>query len=220
MINKHKKIWAHYERLRLILGLYITLFFAVPILSLCFSYLIHSKEIDSGVQDAVKMALLSGFKCYAIIMSVVTVLFVIWGLFYSATVEFTDSTIKYYSWIFSKKSRNIPYKDITDVVFSDGLWQHRGKYEHGRKIRIFNKNNLILMLDLYYKLCIVIILELNEKKIWLVGENRHLNSIDNYFKINYNALSYEQQKILLKFYCKFSRNKYKTGEEILKKNYT
>ncbi len=214
MVNEHKKIWAHYEQLKTILGYYITLFFVVPVLSLCFSGLAHSTEIDSGGQDAVKMAMLIGLKWYAIIMPIITMLFIIWFLCYSGTVEFTDNSIRYYRWIFSKKSRNISYNECTKCVFSDGLWRKRGEYVGGRKIRIFNKDNIILEIELYYKLCLSLIFKLNEKKVWLVDDARHLRTIDNYFKIDFMELPYEQQQALLKYYCKIIR-KYKTGEEIL-----
>lgn len=116
MVNRHKKLWAHYEHIKHLLGTYIALFFLIPFLSLCFSYLAHSAEIDSGVQDAVKSALLIGLKWYAIIMPIVTVLFIIRFLYNSDTVEFTDASIKYYRWIFSKQSRSISLKEITECV--------------------------------------------------------------------------------------------------------
>lgn len=215
MVNEKRKIWAHYEQLKSILGHYITLFFTVPVFSLGFSYLAHSKEIDSGVQDAVKMAMLIGLKWYAITMLIVTVLFIIWAFYYSDTVECTENTIKYYRWISSKESRNISYNECTKCVFSDGLWQKRGEYVRGRKVRIFNKSNIILEMDLYYKLCLSLILKLSIKKIWLIDDDLHLRTIDNYFKIEFTELPYEQQQALLKYYCKLTRTKYKTGEEIL-----
>ena len=214
---KNNKLLAHYEQLRFILGFYIALFFTVPLLSLGLSCLAHSTEIDAGVQGAVKSALLIGLKWYAIIMPIVSVLFIIWFLCYSDTVKVTDISIKYYRWIFSKKSRSISFNEITNCVFCDGLWLHSGKYVHGRKIRIYNKKNLILELDIYYKVCFLLVLKLGEKKIQLVGENMHLKTIDNFYKITFRELSCEQQVALLKYYCKFPGSKYKTGEEILKK---
>ena len=217
---KKQKLWAHYEQLKAILGYYITLFFVVPFCSLCFSALAHSKEIDGGVQGAVRTALLIGLKWYAVIMPIITVLFIIWFLCYSDRVEFTDNSILYYRWLFSKKTRTIPYDKITACVFSGGLWKHKGGYKRGRKIFIYNKNEVILEPELYYKLCLSIALILREKKIRVIGENSNLKTIDSYFKIDFMSLSYEQQLKILKYYCKFTRIKYKTGEEILNKKRT
>lgn len=216
MVKKQKKLWAHYEQVKYLLGTYIALFFLVPFSAFCISFLAHSAEIDSGVQDAVKSALLIGLKWYAIIMPIVTVLFIIRFLYNSDTVEFTDTSIKYYRWIFSKQSRSINFNEITKCVISEGLWLYKGEYERGRKIRIFNKDNVILKLDLYYKVCFSIVLKLTDKKVWLVDDNSHLRAIGNYFKIDFINLPYEQQMLLLKYYCKFPPRKYKTGEEVLK----
>ena len=140
-----KKLWAHYEQLRTIIGIYITLFFIVPVCSVLMSCLLHSSEIEAGIEGAVKVAILSGLKWYGIIMPIVTVLFVIWFLYYSDFVHFTDTCIQYYSWIFSKKFREIPYDIITQVVFCDGLWRHKGEYYRGRKIIFYNKNYIHLL---------------------------------------------------------------------------
>jgi hypothetical protein len=216
MKNK-QKLWAHYEQLTTILGYYITLFFAVPILLLCFSCLAHSAEIDAKAQDAVKIVFLSGLKWYAIIMPIITILFIIWFIFYSDRVEFTDDSILYYRWLWSKKSYRTFYDEITECVFNDGLWRRKNDYVSGRKILLYHRNDVILRFDLYDKLCLVVLSTLNGKKIRLVDDSHALQSIDNYFKIDFMSLPQEQQLKLLKYYCKLTRPKYKTGEEILRK---
>lgn len=55
------------------------------------------------------------------------------------------------------------------------------------------------------------------KKIWMVGENNHLKTVDNYYKIDFMSLSLEHQWAVMKDYCKGNRPKYRTGEEILRK---
>ena len=215
MVNK-QKLWAHYEQIRTIWGTYIALFFCVPALSLCFSCLAHKTEIDAEFQAGLKLALLVGLKWYAVIMPIITVLFVIWFIFYSDRVEFTEDSILYYRWIFSKKSYRTLYNEITKCILSDGLWLRQGKYVHGRKIIIYNKDTIILTLDLYYKLCLPFILNLSEKKVQLVDDNGKLKSINNYFKIDFTSLHCDQQLTVLKYYCKLCRTKYKTGEEILR----
>ena len=212
-----KKLWAHYEQLRFIVGVYITLFFGVPLLSLGFSYLVHSSDIEDGVQGALRIAMLSGLKWYGIIMSIVTVLFVLWFLYYSDVVQFTDTCIQYYSWMFSKKFREIPYDKITQVVFCTGLWRRKGEYYRGRKIIFFNKNNIIFEPEISPELCLTVMLTLAKERIWLVNDNRNLRRVDDYFKIDFMALTQEQQLAILKYYCKLTRTKYKTGEEILRK---
>ena len=133
-----KKLWAHYERLKFIGGTYIALFFAVPLLSLGFNYFIYSSDIEDGVNGALWLAMLSGLKWYGIIMPLITVLFVLWFLYYSDTIDFANTSIQYHSWVFSKKYHEIPYSKITQVVFCNGLWKHKGEYYRGRKI-IFYK---------------------------------------------------------------------------------
>lgn len=216
MVNIPKKLWVHCGRVKSNLDTYIALFILGPVLTMGFSYLIHAKEINGGVQGAVKTALLIGLKWYAIIMPIVTVLFVIWFLFYSDTIEFTDDCIKYYRWIFSKKARNIFYDNITECVISDGLWEHQGKYLPGRVIRIYNKNKIVLLLGLYYKICLAIIFKLSDKKVRLVGENDKLITVDKYFKIDFMSLTYEQQVKLMKRYCRLAGAKYKDAKQILK----
>lgn len=176
----------------------------------------HSSEIDAGVYGAVKFALLRGLEWYAVIILSVTVLFTIWFICYSDRVEFTDSAILYYRYIFSKKSRVVPYNQITECVFNDGFWLPKGECVSGRKILFYNKNDVILYLDLYYKLCLSVLLNLSEKKVWLVDDDTEkLETINNYFKIDFMNLSSEHQLKILRYYCKLTRTKYKTGEEIL-----
>ena len=210
-----RKLWAHYERLKFIVGTYITLFLSVPVLSILMSCLLHSSEIDAGGEGALKIAILSGLKWYGIIMPIVTVLFALWFLYYSDTVQFTDTCIQYYSWIYSKKYREIPYNKITQVVFCDGLWRHKGEYYRGRKIIFFNKNNIIFEPEISPELCLTVMLNLAKERVWLVNDNRNLKRVDAYFKIDFMSLSYDQQLAILKYYC--NRAKYKTGEEILRK---
>ena len=96
MVRKNKKLWAHYEQVKKILWIYLTLFLSVPVLAVCFSLLSHSREIDAGVEYAVKTAILVGLKWAAIILPILAVLFFIWFLFNSDTVELTETSIKYW----------------------------------------------------------------------------------------------------------------------------
>ena len=210
-----KKLWAHYERLRFIIDTYITLFFSIPILSILMSCLLNSSAIDAGVEGAVKIAILNGLKWYGIIMPIITVLFAIWFLCYSNIVVFTDKSIQHYAWIFSKKYREISYDKITQVVFCDGLWRRKGEYYRGRKIVFLNKNNIIFEPEISPELCLTIMLTLNKERIWLVNDDCYLRRVNDYFKIEFMNLAYNQQLTVLKYYCKGT--KYRTGEEILKK---
>ena len=91
-----KKFWTHYEQVRFIIEGYITLLFTIPYISLAISSLTRMSEIEAGVEGALKTAILNGLKWYAIIMSVVTVLYAVWFLRYSDRIEWTDNCIKYY----------------------------------------------------------------------------------------------------------------------------
>ena len=212
---KRKKLWAHYEQVKFILGFYITLFFFVPFSTFCISFLVHSKEIDTVAQEGITLAVQGALKWYAIIMPIITVLFIIWFLFYSDTVEFTDTSIKYYRWLFSKSARNISYNQIAECVLAGRLWNNKRKRTRGRKIILFNKS-IIAAFDIYSKLALMLALNLDESKFRLVGDNGNLITIDKYFNIDFMSLNFEEQLIILKYYCSF-KTKYKTGEEILKK---
>ena len=214
-MGKSKKLWAHYEQVKTIIGLYIVLFFAVPALSLMISYIVYSAEIEAGEQGALEMALQVGLKWYAILMPIITVLFLVWFLYYSGKVEFTDASLNYYPYIFSKTPRIIHYNEVTECIISDGLWKHKSKYIHGRKVMFFNKNNIILSLGLFPKLCLCIILIFDHNKVKIIDDNEHCRSIDGYFKVNFFDLKREEQLKILKYYCKFTRTRYKTGKEIL-----
>ncbi len=214
-----KKLWAHYEELRFIIGLYITLFFVVPILSVLMSCLLHSSEIDGGVDGAVRSAILSGLKWYGIIMPIVTVLFAIWFLYYSDTVTFTDTCIQYYSWLGSKKIREIPYDEISQCVIAGRLWftNRSLRRPRNRKIILYNKGNIIITFDIYSKLALMLILYLGEDRFKLVSDKGNLKMISKYYNIDFMSLNCIDQLKILNYYCKFNYPKYKTGEEILKK---
>lgn len=143
-MKKNRKLWAHYERLKFIVGTYIALFLVVPILSVLMSCLLHSSEIDAGAEGAVSVAILNGLKWYGIIMPIVTVLFVLWFLYYSDVVQFTDTCIQYYSWMFSKKFREIPYDKITQVFFVTDYGGIKGNIIGGEKLYFLIKRILFL----------------------------------------------------------------------------
>ncbi len=218
MVNKEQKLLAHHEQIKTIIGIYIALFITVPILALCFSYLVYSSKIDAGVQGAVKLALLSGLKWYAIIISIITVLFTIWFLFYADKVKFTDSSIEYYRWIFSKKTRKIVYEDITECVLAGRLWNNERKRTRSRKIVLFNKAKIIITFDINFKLSLMLLLKLGEQKFKLVSEKGNLSSISKYFDIDFMSLTYDAQLKILQYYCSFTKYKYKSGAEILDNN--
>ena len=213
-----KKFWTHYEQVRFIIEGYITLLFTIPYISLAISSLTRMSEIEAGVEGALKTAILNGLKWYAIIMSVVTVLYAVWFLRYSDRIEWTDNCIKYYyAGIFSKKFRKIPYDKITRVVLCDGLWWHNGDYYRGRKIIFFNKNDIIFELEISPKLCLSVMMIFAQERVWIVNQKQRLKKVDDYFKIDFMGLTQDQQLALFKFYCKPARADYKTGEEILRK---
>ena len=189
----------------------------MPLLSLDFGYLVHSSDIEDGVQGALRIAMMGGLKWSGIIMPTVTVLFALWFLYYSDFVCFTDTCIQYYSWIRTQKFREIPYDKITQVVFCDGLWWHKREYYRGRKIVFYNKNIIIFEPEISPELCLSVMLTLAKERIWLVNDGCNLRRVNDYFKIDFMRLSHKQQLAILKYYCKLTRTKYKTGEEILKK---
>ena len=214
-----KKLWAHYEQLRFIVGFYIALFFAIPLLSLGFSYLVHSSDIEEGVQGALRIAMLNGLKWCGIIMPIVTVLFVLWFLYYSDVVQFTDTCIQYYSWMFSKKFREIPYDEINQCVLSGKLWLTNRSLQRPRhrKIILYNKGTVIITFDIYSKLALMLILYLGEDRFKLVSDKGNLKTVSKCYNIDFMSLSCIDQLKILNYYCKFNSPKYKTGEEILKK---
>ena len=213
-----KKLWAHYEQIKFIIGLYIALFFSVPLLSLGFSVLANSSDIEGGVQGALRIAILSGLKWYGIIMPIVTVLFALWFLYYSDRVSFTDACIQYSSWIFAKRFREISYDKISQCVLSVRLWTTNSSLRRPRhrKIILYNKGNIIITFDIYSKLALMLALCLGEDRFKLVSHKGNLKTISKYYNVNFMNLNNEEQLIILNYYCKFN-SKYKTGEEILRK---
>lgn len=218
MVKEHKRLWAHYEKVKELIIIYFVLFFIVLFLAICFSLLTHQTEIDGGKQGAVTDAILIGLKWYAIIMPIITVLFAVGFLVCSDYVKFTEKSLKYYRWIFSKQSRNIPFDDITDCVVLAKIWKNKRDNETRRRITLFNKNQIVLQLDIYYKLALKLFLSLDDKRFRLVGEKGNLNTVSKYYNIDFENLNQEEQLKLLKDYCRFNKRKYKTGEEILQKN--
>lgn len=215
MVKIHEKIWANYEQLKSIIGYYIALFCVLPLILILLSMIATGEVINSGEWSIIKPALIRGLKWAAIIMPIITALFVVWFLFYTDTVVFLDDSIVYYRWIFSKEGRTISYNEITECVFNDGLWKHNGRYITGRFILIYNKNKLILKMGLYYKLCQAIAIRLFDKELGLIDEDCKLKSIDDYFKVDFMSLSDGEQLAILKYYCKLMQGKYRTAEEIL-----
>lgn len=148
-----------------------------------------------------------------------TVLFIVWFLYRSDGVECTDNAIKYYRWIFSKKSREIHYDEVTRCLLCGRIWLYKRRYLHGSVIRFFNKGDVILTTELYAKLGLALIYNLGDTKVEVIDDdNMKPRNIDRYFeryfKTGFMSLSYEDQLKLLHYYCKNSR--IKTAEEILK----
>lgn len=214
MVKSYKKIWANYEELKSIIGYYIALFCVLPLILMLLSMLVTGEAINSGEWSVIKPALIRGLKWDAIAMPIITMLFIIWFLFYTDTVVFLDESMIYYRWIFSKEGRIISYNEITQCVFNDGLWKHKGKYRRGRFVVIYQKKHLLLKVGLYYKICIELA-RVFPAKVRLTNEGCNLRTLDNYFKVDFMSLSYDQQLAVLKYYCKLMRGKYRTAEEIL-----
>ncbi len=217
MVESGKKLWAHYEQLSSIIGIFISLFFLLPMCVICFSIL-FSGALEAGDNGAVKSAIIEGIKWSAVINSIITALTVVRIIWYSDRVELNDNSIKYYRTIFSKEpKRIISFNEITECVYNDGLWRHKGRYNRGRKIIIYNKNEILIEIGLNNKLCLLIISKLSSQKVRLVDENLNLKTLSNYFKVDFMNLKEEEQLKLLKYYCKITRTKHKTAEELLYK---
>lgn len=217
LVNPKNRIWARYISLDLMAGWYIGLFFAIPAVSMCYGALSHSEEIDGGVPNAVRDALLGGLMWGLIILAAVTVLFLCLFLLRSATVEFTENELRYYPRLWSKKARVIPYETITKCVFMNEL-QDKRKIEYCGKILLYHEDDVILNLQLYAKLCAEFIKRLDDEKVFFTDSNFSPRTVDRYFALDFRALPYEQQQKLLKYYCDYVKFKgEKTGEELLRK---
>lgn len=215
MVIKQQKLWAYYETLKDILGYYITLLFTFPLLSLGFNLLVRSHDIDTGVQGAVKEAILSGFKWYAIIMLIITLLFAVWFIFKSGRIEFTDNSVLYFEYMFSKEKREIPYEQITQCIVLANIWNSKLNNKSKRRITLFDKDQVVLEADIYFVLAHKLYVKLGDNKFRLVGDNGNLITIGKYYKIDFANLNCEEQLMILKNYCRFMKKKYKTGEQIL-----
>lgn len=216
MVKKQKRYWAHKYTVQEIFGLYIALIFVALGFALAFHCLANSKEIDAGVEGAIRNSILSGLKSYGIAMAVITYLSFLWFILRSDRVELTETSIVYYRTVFTKTPRIIDYTKVTKCVYNGGLWCRRGKYVYKKNIILYYKDAIIIEFELNYRLCAALFLCLG-KRVWLVDDNNHLRSIDHYYKIDFASLTDEQRLAILKQYCKLNRPKYKTGEQIIKK---
>lgn len=217
MVENGKKLWAHYEQLSSIIGIFISLFFLLPMCVICFSIL-FSGALEAGYNGAVESAIIEGIKWSAVINSIITALTVVRIIWYSDRVELNDNSIKYYRTIFSKEpKRIISFNEITECVINGGLWNSKRIRTRKRNIIVFNKSNIIITFDIYYKLALILALKLGMIKFRVVGETGNLNTLNKYFKVDFMSLKEEEQLKLLKYYCKITRTKHKTAEELLYK---
>lgn len=219
MSKKSAKLWAHSETIKkTIVEGYIIVFIATLIVSPCISALVHSEEIDAGLHNAVRDAVLIGLQWFAIIMAVITVLCTVWFLCYSDRVVITDTGIEYYRWLFAKKKKHIPADIITECVLCARLWNDKRERRRGNKILLFHKATTIMIFDISDKLALALVKLLGEYKFKIVDDKGGMTRISHYYKIDFMNLSSEQQLAILEYYYKFDLKKYyKTGEEILKK---
>lgn len=219
MSKKSAKLWAHSETIKkTIVEGYIIVFIAALIVAPCISALVHSEEIDAGVHNAVRDAVLIGLQWFAIIMAVITVLCIVWFLCYSDRVVITDTGIEYYRWVFAKKKKHIPADIITECVLCARLWNDKRERRRGNKILLFHKATTIMIFDISDKLALALVKLLGEYKFKIVNDKGGMTSISHYYKIDFMNLSTKQQLAIFEYYYKFDLKKYyKTGEEILKK---
>lgn len=89
--------------------------------ALSFHYLANSKEIDAGVEGAIRDLFLNGLKSYGIAMAVITYLSFLWFILRSDRVELTETSIVYYRTIFTKSPKIIDYTKVTKCVYNGGL---------------------------------------------------------------------------------------------------
>ena len=212
----NKKYWAHYLGLIKIIQIYITFFFFVPFLSICFGALAYRAEINAGLQGAIKIAIIDGLKWGAIIMATITLIFIIWLLINLDRIECTNASIKYYRWIFSNKSQEISYEKIHQCVLGGWTWRYHGEYLEAGKIRFFNKGDLILVIDLYPQLALVLLHSLGAQKVKVIDEKyENCKEINKYFQIDFMCLTHGEQLKFLKNYCNFDRKLKAMTKEII-----
>lgn len=217
MNEKRIRYWAHYIKLRNIIGCYIGIIFAGMGIIVGCTCLANSEEIDAGIEGALEAAVLQGFEYYGVVMAVYTVITLLWLLWRSDRVELTDTSILYYRTIFSKQAREIDIDRVTKCVFNGRIWVHTIGHARGLRILVLTERDaLITFFDLNRKLCVAM-LRAFPKKCWLVGESRRLKTVDNYFKIDFSSLTIEEQWAAMKDYCNGKGDLDKTGEEMLRK---
>ena len=214
-MGKSKKLLAHYEQVKTIIGLYIVLFFAVPALSLMISYVVCSAEIEAGEQGALETALQVGLKWYAILMPIITVLFLVWFLYYSGKVEFADASLNYYPYIFSKTPRIIHYNEVTECVLVGRLWNSKRRVRRIREIMLYSQGNVIITFDISSRLALMLVLFLGEDKVKIVSDRGNLVTLSKFYDIKFTELNNAEQLKILNYYCKLNYPRYKTGKEIL-----
>ena len=198
MIKPDKKILAHYEKVKFIISLILGAIFVALVLFGSIGLILF--ELD------IKLAALFCLKWCAIILPAVIVLLLAILFYYSDAVIFKEDSLFYYRCFFSKKSKEISYDKITECIISDGLRKHAGEYIRGRKIYLYNKNNLLAKYDIYSSLMYMCILKLGERKVRVVDNNLRLKTLSSQYNVNLEELSSEQKWRICKHYCKLMKS--------------
>lgn len=214
MVNKNKRFLTRYEKLDTIIKDYILLMFLFLLIAIYISLMKRAKDIDAGVPGTVGRAIFEGAKWTFIAMPLITVISVLRLIYNSSSVLLTENSMRCFKNILSKEYTEIFYDEIAFCVVKGRLWIYKGKKVWGRNILFYNKNRAIASFGIYAELALNLYLKIQDK-LKLVGENETLTTIDKYFKINFANLTYDEQLALLKYYCKMTYTKYKTGEQIL-----
>ena len=208
MSRIEKKHLAHLQKIKEIVAYAIVTVVLVPLVAFCLGLALNDVSVSIAFAVCRKWSL--------IILPPLLAILLFFAFFCSDYIKFKDKSIEYYRFIFSKKSNAIDYGNISECVANSGLWLHKGEYVRGRKIYLFNDGQTIREFEINYDILFNLILNLGEATVKVVGDNRRLTTISNFYNVDFSSLSEEQQKALCKHYCKAMRNNERDGTKIIK----
>lgn len=218
MSAKFKKLLAYKYKIQNAIIYAVFFILAVPLIILCIGLHLNNNDLDAS--------LIFSLKWSAIILPCLLVICLLYAFYFSAYLVITDKAVIFHKSIFTKNEESIDLCNITECIISDGRFEQNGKLVKGHKIFIYVNNlahiyqcNSMIILNLINRLgsenvkLVDYELEVNEANGFT--EKYLLKTFSEYYNVDFDTLTNEQQKILCMHYCKLTKNESHNGNEIL-----
>lgn len=214
MVNKNKRFLTQHIKFNKTIKIYILTIVTVIIFAFLFYAYSDSDKTDADISCSIINAILKSLKWTLMAMPFITLLCLLRLIYYSGTVQLTANSMRCFKSIFAKKYTEVFYDEIEYYVVNGRLWLYKDKKAYGNFIMFYKQKEAIMFFDIYPELALNIYLKI-PNKLKLIDENETFTTIDKYFKIDFAKLTYDEQLVLLKYYCKGIFTEDETGEQIL-----